>query len=247
MWTSFFGGWGHYSAYCPGAGMLGGFLCLRIWVCQDEGNDSSRSGTLTFLPSHIAMWAGWSGSPPVLGAFPMAKKPSRLFILYPPMQESWGLDMWFLRGIWYPIWGALSGGEGDMGKKQRRQWSSGPFLHVVSSKSPWQLAFVVRGAMRRGDRGTGSKWYFSILLHSLKDWDHSTCQGPVEPYTELILYPWVAQSLTLGTGKVRLFQLEVENKAISVSSYLVGNSISLLLSGLGYVFGYLKAEPRILW
>lgn len=43
------------------------------------------------------------------------------------------------------------------GKEAEKTMSSGPFLHVVSSKSLWQLAFVVGGAMRRGDRGMGSK------------------------------------------------------------------------------------------
>lgn len=56
-----------------------------------------------------------------LGAFPMAKQLLRLLRWYPPLQESWGLEMGLLRGIWFPVWEALRGQEGDLGRKQRRQ------------------------------------------------------------------------------------------------------------------------------
>lgn len=44
----------------------------------------------------------------------MAKQLLWLLRWYPPLQESWGLEMGLLRGIWFPAWEALRGQEGDL-------------------------------------------------------------------------------------------------------------------------------------
>lgn len=108
----------------------------------------------------------------------------------------WKCDCWEVSGT---LHGKLSVEGRDTWEGSREDGGGGPFLHFVSIKSPWQIALAVRGAMRTCDSGMESKWHLYVLSHSLEDLFHSTREGPMEPYTKLILYPWVAQSLTLRT------------------------------------------------